>query len=355
MKKSLLVSCAALMLVGAGCLGGSSASTNGAGGIYGTVNGGHAWTSMNALPLAAGLSTISGVDVLAITRDPSNPNVIYAGTLANGLLTSTDGGKSWQRPPSDTAFDLLRAGAVLDVQVDPKHPCTYYVLKTDRLIKTDTCGRTYNTEAYKEARANEKLTAMALDWYNPQNIWLGTTAGDVFKSADAGNTWSTSTRLKDDVSSIAVSNADSRVVIVGTARRSIVRTADAGATWKEEEADFKSLKNAAYVHTFAQTADGKEVLVSTDYGLLTSTDMGATWNPLKLVTASGQVKITAVGVAPKNPNVIVYGTASTFYRSVNGGQAWTTSALPTARAASVILFPGDDENTMLLGVETLKK
>jgi len=354
MKKSLLVASLSLVLVGAGCLGGSSTPAGG-GGVYGSVNGGKTWTSMSALPLATGVSTISGADILALEKDPSNSNVIYAGTLANGLLTSFDAGKSWQRPAEDKAFDLVRTGAVLDVEVNPKAPCTFYVLKTDRLLKTDTCGRTYNTEAYKEGRATEKLTAMALDWFNPQSVWLGTTAGDVFHSTDGGATWATADRLKDDVSAIEISNSDSRVVLVGTLRRGMVRSIDAGATWTDFDKDFTPYKKSAYVHGFAQTNDGKTLVMSSDFGLLQSVDAGATWKPITLVTASGEVKIKAVGVAPKNGKVIVYGTDSTIYRSVNGGVAWTTSGLPSTRPASVILFSTDDENTLLLGVQAPPK
>lgn len=349
MKKSLLVASLSLVLVGAGCLGGTKAPT-GVGGVYGSINGGKTWTAMNSLPLASGVSTISGADVLVLERDPSNSNIIYAGTKENGLLLSFDGAKSWQRPPEDKAFDLLRTGAVLDVEVNPKDPCTYFVLKTDRLMKTDTCGRTFNTEAYKEGRKNEKLTAMALDWYNPQSVWLGSTAGDIFHSTDGGATWATSNRLKDDISAIEISNSDSRVVLASTLRRSLVRSTDNGGSWTELEKSLTEYKKSVYIHGFAQTADGKALIMSSDFGLLQSTDAGATWKPITLVTAKGEVKIKAVALAPKNGNVIVYGTDTTIYRSVNGGVAWTTSSIPSTRMSSTILFPTDDENVMLLGV-----
>ncbi len=349
MNKLLMGASLSLVLLGAGCLGGSSAPTNGAGGVYGTTDGGRSWVGMNTLPLATGVSTISGADILSLTQDPSNANVIYAGTKTNGLLMSFDAGKSWQRPPDDKAFETVKTGAVLDVEIDSKQPCVWYILKADVLLKTSTCGRAYS-QIYQEGRANQKLTALALDWYNPSIVWLGTTAGDVYKSMDGGSTWASATKLKDDVSAIEVSRADSRIVLAGSNTRSVTRSTDGGATWVEQDKDLKSFAKSAYVHGFAETTDGKQLLMNTDYGILSSTDAGATWTPLTLVTAHGEVKITALGVAPKNGNVIVYGTGSTFYRSVNGGQAWTTTDLPTTRMASAILFPGDSDASMLLGV-----
>ncbi len=348
MKKLLLGAGLSIVLLGAGCSGSSTPS--GAGGVYGTADGGRTWAAMNTLPLATGVSTISGADILSLTQDPSNPKVIYAGTRANGLIMSVDGAKTWQRPPEDKAFELVKTGTVLDVEIDSKKPCTWYILKADRLIKTDTCGRTYNVNAYQEGNASKQLTAMALDWYDPSILWLGTTNGDVMRSTDGGNTWSTPVRLRDDISAIEVSRADSRVVLVGTKSKSMVHTNDSGATWVEHDKDFSKLAKSYYIHGYAQTADGKMIYMSTDYGIFSSIDNGTTWTPLTLITAKGEVKITAIGVARKNPNVLVYGTSSTFYRSTNGGQAWTTTDLPTTRMPSAILFTGESEVDMLLGV-----
>lgn len=348
MKKLLMGAGLSLVLLGAGC-GGSSAPS-GAGGVYGTSDGGRTWVGMNTLPIATGVSSISGADIFSLTQDPSNANVIYAGTKTNGLLMSVDGAKTWQRPPEDKAFELVKTGSVLDVEIDSKHPCTWYILKIDRLIKTDTCGRTYNVNAYQEGNSAKQLTAMALDWYDPNIVWLGTSNGDVMRSGDGGNTWSTPVRLKDDISAIEISRADSRVVLVGTKTRSMVHTTDSGATWIEHEKDFSKLAKSYYIHGYTQTADGKMIYMSTDYGIFSSVDNGATWSPLTLITAKGEVKITAMAVSKKNPNVLVYGTSSTFYRSTNGGQAWTTTDLPTSRTPSAVLFTGDSETNMLLGV-----
>jgi len=351
--QKVLVAAALLLLTGAGCLGGSSVKSA-TGGVWSTANGGKSWTAMNVLPTASAVSSIGSVDVLSLTRDPSDPKVLYAGTKTSGMLYSLDGGLSWLRPPEGDAFTAVRSGAVLDVAVDPKDPCTYYVLKTDRLLKTVTCGRSF-ADSYVETRTDEKMTALALDWYNVNSVWVGNTAGDVLHSSDAGANWSAANRVKDDVSAIEVSNADSRVVVVATLRNGIFRTTDSGATWTALEKDFRSFAQADRVHGFAQSTDGKTLVLNSDYGLFRSTDNGATWIPLSLVTAHGEVKIYAIGVAPTDGNTIVYGTDSTFYRSTSGGTSWNTEQLPTSRAASAVLFSNTDASSLLLGVQAIEK
>ncbi len=94
--------------------------------------------------------------------------------------------------------------------------------------------------------------------------------------------------------------------------------------------------------------------MSSEYGILKSTDNGSTWTSVPLVTASGEVTVRAIGVAPENGDTIYYGTASTFYRSTSGGSAWSTSDLPGTRGASVIHVDAADANNIFLGVRTIE-
>ncbi len=88
--------------------------------------------------------------------------------------------------------------------------------------------------------------------------------------------------------------------------------------------------------------------MNTQYGLLVSKDRGATWTGVSLISSGGEVKIYSVAVAPDNGDVIYYGTSNTLNRSISGGSAWTTTALPTSRAAGAMLvMPGNDANVVL--------
>lgn len=345
----LLVGAASFALVGAGCLGGSG-SGGPDGGPWITGDGGANWASLSALPSASGVGSINGVNVTSIEIDPTDGSAYYLGTEGNGLFYSLDDGASWMRPEDAE----VRSGAVLDVEVDPGDVCTAYVLKSQRILKTTDCARTF-TSMYVETRSDETLTTFVLDWYNPSIIWVGTTAGDVICSSDAGSSWATVTRLKEEVSALAVSNSDSRVILVGTDGKGLFRSSDSGTSWVEYEEQLKDFKSSDKIYGFTQTDDGTTLIMNTKYGLLSSTDAGFTWGSMSLISSDGDVRAWSVAVDPKDGDTVYYGTEGVFYKSSNGGQSWQTEDMPSARAPRAMIVDPDDTSHVVVGFATVEK
>ncbi len=352
MKKLLRVSAAfaAVTLMGAGCFGGSSTIPT-SGGVWESMDAGKTWQQIAAVPTATGVGSLSDVNVTSFAIDPQDDSAIYAGTVANGVFYSLDSGASWQRPEEP----LARTGAVVSLAVSSKDVCTYFVAKTDRIMKTEDCGRNFNTETYVETRTDEAITAMALDWYDPNVLWIGNTAGDVIRSLDGGTSWTTVTHLDNKVTALAISNADSRIILVGTKTNGLVRTEDGGANWVNYEKTLKDYKASDRVYGFAQNADGSVAIMNTQYGLLVSKDKGTTWTGVSLISSSGEVEIQSLAVAPDNGDLIYYGTSNTLNRSTSGGSAWTTTELPTSRAAGALLIDPNDSSHIYLGSKVIDK
>lgn len=340
---------AAFVFLGAGCLGGGgSAQKATTGGLWVSQNTGADWTAMHALPGANGVGSIGTVDFLSFAVDPSDPSALYAGSQGSGLFTSLDGGATWSRPENPE----VASGTVLDIAVSHTDVCTYYVLKADRLMKTTSCGRNFDTQTYVEGRTNEALTTLALDWYNANVLYLGTTAGEVLKSSDGGDTWSVVYSMKDSISALEISNADSRFVIVGGQRTGIYRSDDGGLTWISLEDTLDDMRGADRVYALAQSSDGGRLVASTKYGLLLSSDKGLTWEGISLLTAAGDVTISALAIDPRNEKNIAYGTPTALYTTADSGATWSTAELPTSRAASVLRFMAD--GALWLGVRSLE-
>lgn len=347
---SLSVAALSLSLMGAGCFGGGSAAKAATGGMYTSLDAGRTWVAKNTLVTLPTPSSISSTDVLSITFDPQDDTAVYLGTKANGLFYSLDGGEGWMRPEEE----LAKNGAVLDIAIHPTEVCTWFVLKVDRLLKTETCGRTFATETYVETRSDERLTALALDWYNPRIVWIGTSAGDVIRSVDGGATWASVFTGRDQIQDVLISNADSRIILAATARNGYIRSSDGGATWTDFEDALDAFKSSNRVTGFAQSTNGDTIVLNSDYGLLVSKDQALTWAAIPLVTPPGEVEIYDVAISPHDANVMYYGTNNTLYKSVNGGAGWTTSELPTTRATSVLAVDPAQEAQLWLGLQTIE-
>jgi photosystem II stability/assembly factor-like uncharacterized protein len=338
----------ALALMGAGCFGGSESAVT-SGGVWQSTDSGKTWEQTAVVPTATGTSSLADVDVTAFAVDPQDSSVIYAGTLENGVFYSLDSGESWQRPEEAEA----RSGHVVGIGVSSKDVCTYFVAKSDRVMKTEDCGRSFDTEVYVESSSDVAITAMALDWYDPKIVWLGTSSGNVIRSVDGGGSWATMTRLEDDITALMISNADSRIVLAGTQTDSMSRTTDSGVTWTNFDKTLKDFKSSDRVYGFAQNGDGSMIVMNTKYGLLSSSDHGATWSGISLISSSGEVRIYGLALAPESSDILYYATGSTLNRSTSAGSAWTTSELPTTRAGFVLMVDPEDNAHVYLGSATV--
>ncbi len=337
LRASFLLGFSALVLAGAGCAlpGTSSKSLDTAadGGIFHTINAGDTWAQTVVLPTIKGIGSLAGANIVALSVDPQDADVWYAGTRENGLVFSLDGAASWQRP----RLDVLRDGVITAVEADAKSTCTLYVAKPQRLYKTVDCLRSFDQDAFVETRSNVHIVGITVDWYNPKNIWLAENNGDVQKSEDGAKTWRRVLNGSHAITALLMSRSDSRMVMVGTSGNGFFRTVDGGKTWTQSGDELKKMRGADTVSGLAQDVKGTTLVAATNYGLLRSKDFGVTWEPLSLLTAPGQLKIQALAVGPASGDMIAYAVAGTFYRSLDGGKNWTTHQLISGRTPTKLL------------------
>ncbi|NQV89788.1 hypothetical protein HQ487_00095 [Candidatus Uhrbacteria bacterium] len=337
-----------LVLMGAGCLGGSTSNSGSDGGVFKTSTAGQEWVQTVIVPTASGIGTLATTDVLNIEMDPQNKSFLYIGTRESGMLYSEDGGVSWRQP----VVSALKDGLIYSVQVDPEDVCTVYVAKGARLYRTEDCMRSFDSETYVDTRAGVSVVQVAVDWYNTNMIWIGLSNGDVLRSGDAGRTWTNVLKTGNEISGFLINNTDSRQVLVSTFKDGIYKTTDTGTTWTEIDGGLKDLKQSKRVYTMIQSNDSGVVIASSEYGLTRSVDFGSTWEAIALLTSPGQVTIRAVAMDAEDPETLYYASGATFYRSLDAGVTWDTEKFPTSRVPRVILVDPDDSTVLYIGVAT---
>ncbi len=339
-----------LLLLGAGCIqitgtGGASGSD---GGVFRSTDRGATWQQKSSIASVGQARSFSGSNVTALAQDPSDHKAIYAGT-ESGLFYSYDGAESWQGAAA------LGAVNVLSIAVSPADKCTVYVAYANRVMRTTDCSRTWSN-VYYDSRADTLMRSVAIDHFNPSTIYAATSQGDLLKSGDAGASWTPVHRFENEVLQVLMAAADSRMLYVATRNKGVWKSSDGGATWTDLSPGMGDFAGALDHLVLAEdVARGNSLLAASNYGLLRSTDGGATWKAIPLLTPPGSTVIYSLAVSPKDSNFIVYGTINTLYRSVDGGGKWTTSKLPTTRAATSLLIDPANDSTIDMGTTAFKQ
>jgi len=247
-------------------------------GVYKSSDGGQSFERLD--------SPMNALHVWKIAIDPTNPDIIFAGTRPAALFRTKDGGKNWQQ------------------------------------LKVDMAEKCPNVRI-------PRVTALVVDPSNPRTVWAGVEVDGVRRSLDGGDTW---TRITEgvpdpDIHDVTININGSRKVLTTTPRE-IFATTDAGEHWTplgvgeqfrlpycraltQKEGDPKTL--------FVATGDGA---VGCAGAIQRSKDGGSRWEMLKLPVEPNS-PIWTFATHPANPDRIV--TCSHYgelYATEDAGDTW---------------------------------
>ncbi len=355
-KLKLFLSAVLLLIIAAiasGCVkinsGGETGGGNADGGVFKTANRGDSWQQKALIPTASGRpSSIAGFSAVCLSMDPSDNKAIYYGSQLNGLFYSYDGADNWQLAKT------LGQVTVNDAVVDPSSKCVIYASAGNRIYKSTDCSRVWS-QIYYDNDLTVAINTIAIDYYDSRNVYAGTSRGEIIKSSDQGGSWQTVNRLNNNVEKIMISPFDSRIIFAATAKKGIHRSLDSGYNWTDLSANLKEFKDGM---TYRDLAISKSeeglIFLANSYGLLKSADYGDTWANITLITPEKKATINAIAVNPKNGKEIYYITNTTFYRSDDGGETWTTKKLPTSRAGAKLLVDPEEPAVIYMGVKSIK-
>ena len=314
---------------------------------------------------------------------PSNPDIVWVGTgEANlfrasmagvGVYKSTDGGRTF------THAGLTDTQTIARIVVHPANPEVVYVAAsghewTDNemrgVFKTADGGRTWQKVFYRSARTgaidlvmdpSDPNTLYAAMWQRVRRKWSdprtepGYTEGGVWKTTDAGRTWTEANqglpaaqfrgrigldvaRSNSNVVYAFVDNyepgrppregerdAYTRPIFEGRIKAAeIYRSDDKGGTWRKvtETNDFMIGHSGTYGWVFGQIRvdPGDENTIYTlGLGLNVSRDAGKSFTTLRGMHGDHH----GLWIDPANPSVLYNANDGGFYRSSDAGKTWT--------------------------------
>jgi photosystem II stability/assembly factor-like uncharacterized protein len=169
-------------------------------------------------------------------------------------------------------------------------------------------------------------TAVAVDPSNPSTLLLGARNSLIYRSVDAGATWSRlpfPRHFLGTVTALAIDPADpSRYYAALSAEHSYYGglwiSSDAGQTWELSE-DLQG-KSAEAIAIWAK--DPSVIVVGTRAGVWRSRDRGANWERISAPWNHEMRIITAVAIDPVNADVIYAGTTHLPWKTTGGGKDW---------------------------------
>jgi photosystem II stability/assembly factor-like uncharacterized protein len=174
-----------------------------AAGVFRTDDGGVTWRPANRGLQSEGIpdgDAEVGHCVHRIARHPSRPDVLFMQKHWD-VMRSDDGGDSWREVSGDLPTDFG-----FPIAVHAHEPETVYVVPITsdsehyvpdgrlRVYRSRTGGDEWEplTDGLpqRDCYVNVLRDAMAVDTLDPCGVYFGTTGGQVYASADGGDTWS---------------------------------------------------------------------------------------------------------------------------------------------------------------------
>lgn len=333
------------------------------GAVFVSTDSGARFSHQPYIPTITGKpGSIANVNVRSLTVDPSDNLRVYLGTYGNGLYFTANISEGWQKIksfPGDVTVN--------EVIVNPQNKCEIFAIFGNQLLRSADCTRTWS-QLYLDADREAIFNTLAIDPRNPNNLYLGTSNGDILKSIDGGVSWRVLRRLNKGVAKIVLLPSDSRQVFVADVSSGFYsfvtnsntdprRSGDVDANFTVADwMDLRAVLSDMDVDTSFQAleigaSDGL-ILLATKNIIVKSPDHGVSWQKLSILPSEEQDLVTAVAIDPQNSNNLYYGTGLTFARSTDGGVTWSNIKLPTKRAVSEILIDYRHSNNIYLGVNS---
>ncbi len=336
------------------------------GGVFASNNKGDVWRQMPFIPSISGApGSIANLDVQKLIIDPSDSGAVYLLSKDDGLYYTYNIARGWNK-----VLALPTNVSVNDVAIDAKDKCNLFVAMENKLYKSEDCGRSF-IQTYFDNNPGVLVSAVAVDHYSSNAVYIGTSRGDILRSLDHGVSWKAIQRLNDGVQKILINPKDSRSVLVASVKNGIYKFNSAGGAsleqleqyknqfdntnWTDYNKELKEFSLGINFKDLIYSPSDNSLVLATDKVILRSFDEGRSWSKLSLLTPEKDSFINTLAINPQDGKEIFYSTDTSFYRSIDGGVTWSVKKLPTSRAASTLLIDFNNPNIIYLGVKKIKK
>jgi photosystem II stability/assembly factor-like uncharacterized protein len=321
-------------------------------GVYKSTNGGTAWTKLtNGLPA----SNTQGRQALAIST--SSPTTVYVGiskTISSGagllgVYRTTNGGASWSLRASSPNFYGGQGWYNNVLAVHPTNSNTVYAAGID-LYKSTDGGTSWSQLTYwSYSPGNSQYVhadhhAFAFHPSDFNKVFAGTDGG-LFRSTDAGTSWSALNNGLVTFQFYAMGNSLQRPSeCYGGTQDNGTDKYTGSPTWTEVMGGDGGYCVVDYVYpdiVYAETQMGSHYR---------STNSGASWSAIQSGISDYGAWVTPVVMDPANRQTL-YTATSKVYRTTNSGTNWSAISADLYFYISTLAVAPSSPSTIYAGCE----
>ncbi|MBK7213130.1 MAG: hypothetical protein IPH88_07515 [Bacteroidales bacterium] len=300
--------------------------------------------SMRAGWQFAGPTNIGG-RITDVEVDPNDSTVVYLAGSTGGILKSTDNCQTWE-----SIFDAQPILTIGDIAIDPSNSNVVYAgtgeanassfsFLGNGMYKSTDAGATW---VHKGLENSAFIARVIVDYSNPQRVFAAV-AGNLFtpdpdrgiyRSDDGGDTWQRKLFVTDTTSGIDIVQHPSSPNILYA------------SMWERR-------RGLNYRRSFGYST-----------GIFKSTDGGDTWSKLTNGLPTYQMGRIGLAIAPTNPDILYAFcdniSSVDIFKTVNGGSSWVQTndaALQGMNSnfgwyfGQIRVDPVDENRAYVMGVE----
>jgi photosystem II stability/assembly factor-like uncharacterized protein len=261
---------------------------------------------------------------------PRNPKILYICASDNGLMISEDSGTHWRR-----AMNGAGDGHAQEIEISPKDPSRMVLLKSIYNTKgrvdvyeSRNSGANWKGIGFlapfetlpKRGYVDGRASNLEMDPFSEDTFYVGTNGYGVYKTSDAGKTWSPmnqglSTPFVKGPGALRVHPRLPGTLFASTLVGGIYKSTNGASSWQRMTTGDR--------FTFGMAIDpstpSRIVAGCAGNTILVSNDEGKSWQESRLpVNAHPQMAVYTVAFHPHRPGVVLAGTIGYDNKAIEG-------------------------------------
>jgi len=234
-------------------------------GLFRSSNSGVTWQRIS--------HGFTGSSVFSLVFDPFNPNVVYTGSSGSGIWKSANNGSDWIQVNNGIPDSVIINAEVRDIIILESRPDVLYAaLPGYGVVSTDNGGGSWQLVLREVVSQSRKVSSL-LALQKGQTILAGTDGGEILRTSNFGSTWrATRSGYLDGRITTLAKSGDGLVVYAGS-ERGILVSNDGGLVWQPLSVELPTFPAGVAALSFLN----KNIVLAYGEGIGLMANIGNVW------------------------------------------------------------------------------